>query len=443
MNQCGTAKSITHPDADTQGELLKSVLKSSRTSVASIEVIEAHGTGTQAGDLAEVTSISSVFGRRPPENPLYVSSLKGNIGHSEAASGIAGVAKLLLMMEKREIPPQASFTTLNPRLQAVEANGMVIPANLKGWTRRTSKSPRRALVNNFGASGSNSALVLEEFAPRLLHSRREHTPLHFSKRTHHLLNLSAKTERALDALRISYANFLEENPDTQLEDICYTANARRPEYSPHRSSIVASSHRELLEQLRHPFEDTSKGALKNKRVFVFSGQGNIYNGMGANLISTVALFRDTVDRCDAILSENGFPSVKPFLQDARSDSSSQGREDEIIIAQCACFVLEYALAVVWRDWGVIPEIVIGHRQVYSHRPSTISAKHLLTKDENGQHRRICSFCFHRLHQPGGCAALACAACSADGQQMCRTVDRHASLSDLSRRGSNYPGRQAD
>lgn len=382
INQCGTAKSITHPDAETQGELLKSVLKSSRTSVASIEVIEAHGTGTQAGDLAEVTSISSVFGRRPRENPLYVSSLKGNIGHSEAASGIAGVAKLLMMMEKREIPPQASFTTLNPRLQAVNANGMVIPANLKGWTRRTTKSPRRALVNNFGASGSNAALVLEEFAPRLLHSRHEHTPLHFSKQTHHLLNLSAKTERALDALRVSYATFLEENSDTRLEDICYTANARRPEYSPHRSSIVASSHRELLEQLRQPFKDTSQAALKNKRVFVFSGQGNIYNGMGADMISTVALFRDTVDRCDAILSENGFPPVKPFLQDTRSDSSSQGREDEIIIAQCACFVLEYALAVVWRDWGVVPEIVIGHRQVHSHRPSTISAMHSLTENEN-------------------------------------------------------------
>lgn len=361
INQCGTAKSITHPDAETQANLLRSVLKSSRTSAASIEVIEAHGTGTQAGDYAEVTSISSVFGRRPPENPLYVSSLKGNMGHSEAASGVASLAKLLMMMERRQIPPQASFTSLNLRLKAIETNGMVIPTQLKAWNRRATKFPRRALVNNFGASGSNAALVLEDFAPRPLQSRNGHTRLHLPKRSHHLLNLSAKTERALEALRVSYAAFLEKSPDTRLEDICYTVNARRPEYSPLRSSIIASSAHELLEQLQKPLQDTNQAASKSKRVFVFSGQGNIYNGMGADMISTVPLFRETVDKCDTILSEHGFPSVKPFLQDTRPDSSSQGKNDEIIIAQCACFVLEYALAVVWKDWGVIPDIVMGHR----------------------------------------------------------------------------------
>lgn len=361
INQCGTAKSITHPDADTQANLVKSVLESSRTRADSIQVIEAHGTGTQAGDHTEVTSISSVFGRRPPENPLYVSSLKGNMGHAEAASGVASLAKLLMMMEKRKIPPQASFKTLNPRLKAVETNGMVIPTYLKAWSRRATKLPRRALLNNFGASGSNSALVLEEFVPRPLKSRNGNARLQPSKRSHHLLNLSAKTERALDALRISYATFLDKNPATRLEDICYTANARRPEYSPHRSSIIASSAHDLLEQLQKPLQDTYQATSKVKKIFIFSGQGNIYNGMGADMISTVPLFRDTVDKCDAILSEHGFPPVKPFLQDTRPESTSQGRNDEIIIAQCACFVLEYALAVVWMDWGIIPDIVMGHR----------------------------------------------------------------------------------
>lgn len=366
VNQCGTAKSITHPDTETQAALLKKVLKSGRIIPGSIDVVEAHGTGTQAGDYAEVSSIQSVFGCRSSENPLYLCSLKGNIGHSEAASGIAGLAKLLMMIEKRRIPPQASFTKLNPRLENLVAGSMIIPTQLEQWNKTSAQSPRRGLLNNFGASGSNAALVVEEYTRPATRTRSAQLSSLPPGRSHHVLTLSAKTEQALDMLRLSYISYIIKDPHVCIDDLCYTASSRRQEeHSPYRSSLIASSSGELLERLRQPFnsDSTLQPYRQRKTVFVFSGQGNIHKGMGADLLFTIQQFRDIVDKCDMVLSENGFPPVTPFLTNSSAVSSPQDKEDEIIISQCACFVLEYALASLWIKWGVTPDIVIGHRQV--------------------------------------------------------------------------------
>ncbi|ROT35234.1 phenolpthiocerol synthesis polyketide synthase ppsA [Sodiomyces alkalinus F11] len=162
VNQCGNAKSITHPDHTTQASLFTKVLNNSGLSPHSIDVVEAHGTGTQAGDFAEVSSLSSVFKGRPESTPLHLCSVKGNIGHAEAASGVAGLSKLLLMMEHGTIPPMGSFKSLNPRLSSVmNEYNMVVSDRAQKWGG-SSIRPRRALLNNFGAAGSNAALILEE-----------------------------------------------------------------------------------------------------------------------------------------------------------------------------------------------------------------------------------------------------------------------------------------
>ena len=154
LNQCGTAKSITHPDAGTQAGLFKQVLRSSRTTPDSIDVVEAHGTGTQAGDYAETSSLRTVFGPRPKSNPLYLNSVKGNIGHAEAASGVAGLSKLLLMLENDTITPQASHRQLNSRIEEnMSIGGLVVPTAAVKWARTGNRTPRRALLNNFGAAG--------------------------------------------------------------------------------------------------------------------------------------------------------------------------------------------------------------------------------------------------------------------------------------------------
>ncbi|XXH03671.1 hypothetical protein Hte_010076 [Hypoxylon texense] len=362
INQCGTAKSITHPDKETQAALFKQLLTSSRTDPDSISVVEAHGTGTQAGDYAEVSSLTTIFGSRPAENPLYLSSVKGHIGHAEAASGIAGLAKLLMMMQKQKIPPQASFKTLNPRL-ADGMQGKVIPTQLIEWKQPADGLPRRALLNNFGAAGSNAALIIEEYRGKT----RDHIEIkkQGTRRTSHVLNLSAKSEQALESLRLSYISYIESHPEVRIEDLCYTANARRQEYAAYRLSVTGSDLSQLLASLRQSKAQPSgpKNKSGKKTVFVFSGQGHAKKGMGAGVLSTVPVFRNIVKKCDRILSQNGFPAVAPFLADSPDFNIAKDTTEDIIVTQCALFVLEYALAKMWMQWGLTPDVVIGHRLV--------------------------------------------------------------------------------
>ncbi|KAI8630829.1 ketoacyl-synt-domain-containing protein [Xylariaceae sp. FL1651] len=358
VNQCGTAVSITHPDHETQAALFHQVLGSSKISADSINVIEAHGTGTQAGDAAEVSSVSSVFGVRPAANPLYMSTVKGHIGHAEAASGVAGLLKLLAMMQKQQLPPQASFNQLNPRLTKMKSHNIIVPERIEEWRLVPNRTPRRAMLNNFGAAGSNAVVILEEYSPPA-RGRRVHSGQAVPQRTQHVLNLSAKSERALEALRWKFISYIDSNPNAGIENLCYTANARRLVHGAYRLSVVGSD----LEQLGRRLKETkikfkAPAEVTPTPIFVFSGQGSAHAGMGAELYRTVPSFRDAVDKCDDILSRNGFPTVAAYIsQDSRA---GQKEEQEDIVVQCAIFVLEYALAQLWTAWGVKPQVVLGH-----------------------------------------------------------------------------------
>ncbi|KAI0103346.1 hypothetical protein GGR51DRAFT_573276, partial [Nemania sp. FL0031] len=359
VNQCGTAKSITHPDHRTQAALFSRLLGSSRTDPDTISVVEAHGTGTQAGDFAEILSLGSTFGPRSASNPLYVSSIKGNIGHAEAASGMAGVAKVLTMMNRGKIPPQASFKSLNPRL-AEHIQNMVIPTQLTEWARAKNQSPRRAMLCNFGAAGSNSALILEEYVPRMKTSSGTKEPV--PTRSYHVLNLSAKSEKALHLLRENIISYIQTHPSLNINDLCYTANARRQAHDGFRLSATGANLNNLTNSLLRskPIQLGSVNKSSRKSIFVFSGQGHARRGMGAEMLSTVPEFRAIVERCDDTLTQNGFPAVTPFLSNPLSSDMKIQAENEIIVAQCALFVLEFALARVWIQWGLSPDVVVGH-----------------------------------------------------------------------------------
>ncbi|RYC60407.1 hypothetical protein CHU98_g5811 [Xylaria longipes] len=359
VNQCGTAKSITHPDFGTQAALFARLLSSSRTAPDTITVVEAHGTGTQAGDFAEILSLGSTFGPRSESNPLHVSSIKGNIGHAEAASGMAGVAKLLAMMQRGQIPPQASFEALNPRL-ADHIHNMVVPKQLTEWARPANQSPRRAMLCNFGAAGSNAALVLEEYMPRTKASSGIKEPI--PSRSYHVLNLSAKSEKALQILKAKFISYIDAHPEMHINDICYTTSARRQAHDGFRLSATGANLSELANSLRQSTSSQPESVEEHirKSIFVFSGQGHARKGMGAELLATVPEFRIIVDKCDDILSENGFPVVAPFLSNSLEFDMKEYARNEIVIAQCALFVLEFALARVWIQWGLLPDVVVGH-----------------------------------------------------------------------------------
>lgn len=360
VNQCGKAKSITHPDSTTQAALLSRVLDRSKVRPESIDVVEAHGTGTQAGDAAEISSLATVFRRDEASSPLHVSSIKGNIGHTEAASGIASLIKLILMLEKGKIAPQASFQTPNPKLK-MAAQGLVVPTAIQDW-KSSKDHPRRALLSNFGASGSNTALVLEETPqwcrPRAMSSH---------PRSFHVLCLSAKSAAALSGLKERFTEFIHKNPNTRLENLCYSANARRRHHDRYRWTGGGTNLSQILDRLQAGGAKEKPSVLHEKTkstIFLFSGQGGSYKGMGSELLRTAPEFRLAVETCDSILESRGFlPTISYIDSGTFDDLADTAHKGHNVTQQCACFVLEYALARLWTSFGIIPDLVFGHRYV--------------------------------------------------------------------------------
>ncbi|KAL8730211.1 MAG: hypothetical protein Q9166_004188 [cf. Caloplaca sp. 2 TL-2023] len=355
LNHSGNSHSITHPHSDTQTALLSKLLAKSNIDSATVNVVEAHGTGTQAGDVCESRTLTGVFGSAHESNdPLLVGSIKGNIGHCEAASGAAGLAKLLLMLRKEGIPVQAGLTQLNPRLHGFTEGKLVVPRETTPW-QTWGDAPRRALLNNFGAAGSNGALSLEE--PPTLADSRDPT----LQRSAYLFNISAKSAEALQRSVTAHQRFLDQHMSSLLlEDICYTATARREIYT-HRLSLCCSSMQDLKDQLDKVCISESNPQRRDRGIgFVFSGQGAVHKGMGKELMKTSSFFRTIVQQCNTTLIDFGVPSVIDYLDDDITQDKVRSKNDETIITQCICVVLQYALARLLMSWGIMPQHLVGH-----------------------------------------------------------------------------------
>ena len=313
-------------------------------------------TFNQAGDAREIASLQSALGSsHSMDHPLVVSSIKGNIGHAEAASGAAGLAKIMLMMRKKMIPRQAGFHQLNPRLTGLEDAGIIIPTVNREW-QHSKTQPRRAMLNNFGAAGSNVALLLEE---NMVSSVGKTAGI---DRSSYVFNISAQTPAAHLACIRNYREYLRDlKSKTRIKDICYTATARRELYS-HRLSILCTSIGDLQAKLKNV--DASKvepNPSSKAVVFIFSGQGSIYRGMSEGLLDSSSFFRDEVRQCDKIVQDLGFPSFLPYFTRDQKGQESLTVSEEIITSQCACVALEYSIAKLFMSWNVVPTYVVGHR----------------------------------------------------------------------------------
>jgi acyl transferase domain-containing protein len=290
-------------------------------------------------------------------NPLIISSIKGNIGHCEAASGAAGLAKLLLMLREKKMPVQVGHIKTNPRFGDLESSGFIIPRLTTTWNNNQ-KTPRRALLNNFGAAGSNASLLLEEWVEPV--SALNKTQV----RSAYVFILSAKSQKALQRAVQQHIQFLQNlKGRPSLENICYTATARR-QIQDYRVSLVCNSVNDLcskLEHLRAVEPDPSRRV--SATIFVFSGQGGLYEGMGQELMNTLPLFRDVILECDRTLQTLGHPSILSFLYTDHEKTKPLNAIDNVIASHCACVALEYALAKMVMSWGVVPQYVIGHRYV--------------------------------------------------------------------------------
>jgi len=344
LNQDGRSGGLTVPNGQAQQAVIRQALASGGVRPEEIDYVEAHGTGTSLGDPIEAHALAATLGEgRNAEHPLVIGSVKTNLGHLESASGVAGLIKVVLSLEHEEIPRHLHFQRLNPHIDwggvAVE-----IPVEGRGWKRGERK--RLAGVSSFGFSGTNAHVIVEEAPARAARGAGVERPLH-------ILTVSARSAEALRELRQCYGEQLGKRPE-EVGDFCFTAGAGRAHFG-HRVAVIGASAEELQGKLKAAEETVVSARDGLRPVFLFSGQGSQYAGMGKQLYETNKVFREAIEECEEGLSKEMEVGLRELLWGSKSEELEQTRN-----TQPALFAIEYALAKMWRSWGVEPGAVLGH-----------------------------------------------------------------------------------
>ena len=360
VNNDGAQKmSYTAPSIQGQVAVISEALAVSGIDASTVGYVEAHGTGTALGDPIEITALTQAFQESTNDNKdqkgfCAIGSVKTNIGHLDDAAGIAGLIKTVLAIKHGLIPPSLNFSQPNPNIDFAQTP-FYVNTQLRGW--QTEQMQRRAGVSSFGMGGTNCHLVLEQSPQISRHQEQCDRPLH-------ILTLSAKTETALKDLVGRYIAYLNTNTNVALGDICFTANTGRKHFA-HRLAIIADSSEDLRSQLQAYTQDNQnlqipqaqslKAASPKRIAFLFTGQGSQYIGMGRQLYETQPTFRQNLDHCQEILNDYLDISLLEILY-----SENHSKLDNTAYTQPALFALEYALAQLWKSWGIEPDVVMGH-----------------------------------------------------------------------------------
>ena len=366
VNQDGQTNGLTAPNGKSQQEVIHLALANARVKSNQISYVETHGTGTSLGDPIEVNSLKAVLmSGRESNQPCWIGSVKTNIGHTEAAAGIAGLIKVVLSLEHGEIPPHLHLKQLNPYIE-LENTAIEIPTQLQSWS--SGEQPRLAGVSAFGFGGTNAHVIVEEAPGRGKRQKAKGKSEELSERTHHILTLSAKSEKALLQLAQSYEKFLGNNSTAAIADICFTANTGRSHFN-HRLAIITSDQQELADQLakisvgEEP-NGVFSGKLSNNKApkiaFLFTGQGSQYINMGRQLYETQPVFRRTLDQCEQILQSYLEKSILDVIYPENTQQLNSSLLDQTAYTQPALFAIEYALFQLSQSWGIKPDVVMGH-----------------------------------------------------------------------------------
>ncbi|MDT5230147.1 MAG: hypothetical protein QOI39_647 [Mycobacterium sp.] len=360
INQDGASGGLTVPNGIAQQRVITDALKRAGVSAADVDYLEAHGTGTSLGDPIEMQAAGEVYGTgRDADRPLLVGSAKTNIGHLEAAAGIAGVIKVILALENGLLPQHLHFRDPSPHIPWDRLPVQVL-REAAAWARN--RRPRIAGISSFGFAGTNAHVILEE-APIAASDARAVPPV--ADERFGLLPISARTPEALAQLADQYRNWLSAHPEATLADLCLTAGVGRSHLE-HRAALVVNSTASAAELLGALADDRpAPGMVRGwaddtpKTAWLFTGQGSQYVGMARELFDTEPVFAETLKRCAKAAAD---VLEKPLL-DVIFDIDSPDSEETLrqtSYAQPALFAVEMGLARLWQSWGFEPDVVLGH-----------------------------------------------------------------------------------
>jgi FkbH-like protein len=375
---------FTAPNPQAQAEAIRRALQAARIDPRTISYVETHGTGTLLGDPIEIRGLNLAYSgdnvrdlSADGAHRCAIGSIKPNVGHLEAGAGVVSLIKVLLQLDRAMLVPSVTSAEPNPQIPFADTP-FFVQRTLEPWppTRMTVNGesitvPRRAGLNSFGVGGSNVHVIIEE-APRLtsdggsLHSSEAPEGLPAADRPWQMLTLSARSDEALDRAAEAFKVFLSLNPQTSLTDICYSANTLRRHFE-RRLVASAATREEMIEALTElssggTAPNCVRGAIEHsgnrpKVAFLFTGQGSQYAGMGRALCQAEPVFRRALQECGDILK--GYLN-ESLLDVLHPESQQDSRIDQTALAQPALFAIEYALAELWKSWGIRPDAVLGH-----------------------------------------------------------------------------------
>ncbi len=377
INQDGRSNGLTAPNGPSQEAVIRQALRNADVTPDQVSYVETHGSSTPLGDPIEFDALkATLMQERASEQICVLGSVKTNIGHLEAAAGIAGLIKVVLSLHKEEIPAHLNLRQLNHHISLVGTT-FQIPRERRPWPI----SERRiAGVSAFGFGGTNVHVIIEAAPTRSVpvnealysdaNEAAASSSAHASERNEferpaHMLALSAQSKTALKELAERYAIFLTDCSTASLADACFSANTGRAHFA-HRAAFTANTVTQLRERLEafaqgHQAQGVQNGKTSRRErapiAFLFTGQGSQYSGMGHQLYDTQPVFRHALDRCDEILHPYLNRSLLSVLY---PDPGTPSPLNETAYTQPALFALEYALAELWRSWGIEPGIVMGH-----------------------------------------------------------------------------------
>ncbi|KAK6334112.1 polyketide synthase [Orbilia brochopaga] len=376
MNQDGHTPTITSPSQEAQENLIRAVYARAGLNLADTTYVESHGTGTVVGDTIETGALGRTLGaNRPPASPLFVGSVKANFGHTEATSGLAAVIKVVLMLEKGYIPPQALFHTPSPKID-FEGLNLKVPTELMPWP---DNRLRRASVNNFGAGGTNAHAIIESLGCSLSNlpgqaklksiqqscrSKADNVApnLAANKNGHRfLLTISAKEEKSIRAAMEKLARYSETTAadrQVELSDLAYTLTERRSK-STWRAAVSVTSIEELCSELGNKNVHPSKMTLTRppRLGFVFTGQGAQWFAMGRELVEAYPVYREALEKANKHIRSLG-ASWDIFEELSKDEKSTHVNQP--FLSFPLSVILQLALVQLLRSWGIVPTACTGH-----------------------------------------------------------------------------------